>query len=120
VDYNAMVERHIASVKEIIARNPDLPERLSSPLAVEYDRDEDLLIITLDTARDSVTESARNRLFFTVAVETLRIISIEVPHVSNRLEDDKMLRSFIRRYLPTIVEPTWATAAAQEIREMVS
>jgi len=117
-----LVEEHIDSVKKIIASNLDLQDRLASgSLCVMYDRDEDLFLLTIGEPQEAVTESVRNRLYFRVDPDSLRIVGIEIPHVSRRLKDDPLLSGFLRRFLPQAsMESSSAVAAASDLRQLVS
>ncbi|MBM2811672.1 MAG: hypothetical protein HW416_2431 [Chloroflexi bacterium] len=116
-----LIAKHVASVRTVIDANLDLQERLASlSLCVVHDREDDLFTLTIGEPQEAVTESVRNRLYFRVDPDTLKIVGIEIPHVSARLNDDPLLEGFLRRFLPLAgPEQTPAIEAARELRELV-
>jgi hypothetical protein len=117
-----LTEKHIESVKKIIAANWDLQDRLATEsLCVTYDRDEDMFLLSIGEPQEAITESARNRLYLRVDPDSLRIVGIEIPHVSRRLSDDPLLAGFLRRFLPRAsIESASAREAASDLRQMVN
>jgi hypothetical protein len=117
-----LIEEHSASVRAIIDANLDLQDRLaSSSLCVVHDRDEDLFTLTIGGPQEAITEGVRNRLYLRVDPDTLKIVGIEIPHVSARLEDDALLSGFLHRFVPLAgPESTSAVKTAEELRSLVT
>ncbi len=112
-----LAEEHAASLREVAAANRDLRSRLTElSVRVLHDRDDDTFILTIGEPQEAITESVRNRLYYRLDPDTLKIVGIEIPHVSRRLADDPLLASLLRQFLP-LVEPE-SPHAAQVAREL--
>ena len=77
-------------------------------------------MVTLGEPQEAVMESVRNRLYLRVDPETLKIVGIEIPHVSRRLQDDPVLTEFLRRVFPIASsEAAPAMQLAGALRDLV-
>jgi hypothetical protein len=79
---NDLEAAHQAELRAIAAGNDDLGERARElGVTVTYDREDDLLTLTLGPAREAVTESVDNTLYVRVNPETRKILGFEVSGV---------------------------------------
>jgi len=116
-----LTQEHRESLRAIFGANEDLGRRLGSlSVSVVYDREDDTVVVTLGEPQEAVMESVRNRLYLRVDPETLKIVGIEIPHVSRRLQDDPVLTEFLRRVFPIASsEAAPAMQLAGALRDLV-
>jgi hypothetical protein len=115
------VQEHAASLREVSAANRDLALRLTTlSVQVRHDRDDDTFVLTIGEPQEAITESVRNRLFYRLDPDTLKIVGIEIPHVSARLAGDPTLASILRRLLPlTALDSPQAAEIARDLEELI-
>ena len=69
-----------------------------------FDRDDDTFVLTVGDPQDAIAESINNYLYLRVDPDSLKIVGIEIPHVSRRLNDQPLLAEMLRRTLPLAAE----------------
>jgi len=96
-----MVLEHNEALQEILKANEDLADRMRSlSYHMLYDREDDTLTVTFGEPEEAITESSANRMYLRFEPETLKIVGFEIPHVSKRLKDDRILGDMLRSILP--------------------
>ena len=87
-----------------------------------YDREDDTFFLTIGEAvLDAVYESVDNRLYLRLDPDTLKIVGVEIPHVSWRLKDDPRIRSLLTPYLGMVASDSApAQRFAEALRELAT
>lgn len=93
-----LLKQHEDVLKEILNANADLRERRIT--CVQFDPDQDMLAVWLGDSQETITETMNNRVYLNLDPETLRIVWVEIPHVSARLADDPVLAKLLTGLLP--------------------
>jgi hypothetical protein len=114
-------KQHNDLLHAIFDANDDLPQRVASlSVATFYDREDDTLTVTFGDVQEALTESVRNQFFLRVDPDSLKLVGIEIPHLSRRLKDSPPLAKMLHRFFPlAVVDANPAADFAGEMRELV-
>ena len=92
---------------------------MTSSISTLHDREEDTFFLTIGNPQEAIYESVDNRLYLRLDPDTLKIVGVEIPHVSRRLKDDPRIAALLQPYLAVIAsESGTAEAFAQTLREL--
>lgn len=90
-----MVKEGDAFLKSVLQANEDLAARVRElSVGIVYDRDDEQFMLTLGETQEALTESLDGgRLYIRIDPDTLKIVGIEIPDLTARLNDDPAVRS---------------------------
>ncbi len=101
-----------AFLQEIVEANRDLNKRLADiDVCVSYEPGEDLFTLMLGDPQEALTESIDNVFYIRVDPESLAIVGIEVPYLSERLQDHPDIAKLWRSATGMVGPDTKATDA---------
>ena len=89
-------QRHDAWIVRVFAANDDLRERAAAfGINVQYDAEDDTLLLTVGAPRDAATESINNQILVRYDPDTLKIWAMEILDVKTFDPGNDRLGRFI-------------------------
>jgi len=90
-----LVKEGEAFFKSVLQANEDLAARFRElSVYIAHDRDDDTFILTLGEPQEALTESLDgSRIYVRIDPDTLKIVGIEIPDLTTRLNDDPVVKS---------------------------
>ena len=84
LDMAALEREHREWIREIIAANGDLAQRMAQlGITSEYDENEDILFVTIGPPVEALTETVANCVGSRVDPDTLKLVGLEILHAQD-------------------------------------
>jgi hypothetical protein len=120
-----LVDEGVAILREILAANEDLGQRLATlPVWVLYEPDEDLFSLILDRPQEALTEETDSEIYVRVHPETMKIVAFEIPRLGRRIRDDPTIahlwKASVRMAGPNNGNSRPAEHLARKLRELIA